>query len=488
MAKWTFFSAFLAVFLFFTIFSHGQIDTFDLSLYKLPELERHQLDFSLDASGAGDDHYRENSGWGEITESQDKSFRFISSAGGTYKSYFNNRDYQGNHRFSVGFNADLTHQNSEKPEKYQELKDVFDISLSGKSNNRFYSDNLYYLATNLSFGVSSRFRNAERKWDTVDNFRNSVDETRAMYISLPVSAGKGRIEPLRDARMAVYIMDQLSRKGKLNRKPTDEEILDFARLIAEIKNERFFDARLRRVYEMTRLDSFLRENDLAGKQDIGYYTTMNDYWRYANNPYRGSGSRFSIGIDPSYGSNYSFDETREPGDNNKNISTWRRIVIKVRLRYAYEKPHNLYWQSSFRGNAAFGREWRRRESVISENISHRGNQVFNSNVNYALKWYPDSRTWFKFNIGGSYEQDFHPDKQYEDFREFFKWGDNTYFKVHSGVSGYFYLSPQVRLEVNYGLWYGDYTRPIQNFPDHGYRVAQKQWDYHFSFDLNYSLF
>ena len=239
---------------------------------------------------------------------------------------------------------------------------------------------------------------------------------------------------------------------------------------------------------MTRLDSFLRENDLAGKQDIGYYTTMNDYWRYANNPYRGSGSRFSIGIDPSYVSNYSFDETRESGDNNKNISTWRRIEIKVRLRYAYEKPHNLYWQSSFRGNAAFGREWRRRESVISENIRHRGNQVFNSNVNYNLRWYPDSRTWFKFNIGGSYEQEFHPDKQYEDFREFLDWGDNTYFNVHSGVSGYFYLSPRVRLKVNYGLGYWDDSMPIQDFPDRGYKITHKQWEYHFSFDLDYSLF
>jgi|GEM_PF-1860340 len=488
MAKWTLFSAFLSAFLFSAIFSHAQIDTFDLSLYKLPELERHQLDFSLDAGGSENDAFNEYYEFGEIVEYQNNRSDFGSSIGGTYKSYYNSRDYQGNHRFSLGFDADLSHQNSEKPERYQELNEDFGVSLSGKSNNRFYSDNLYYLATNLSFGVSTRFRNAERKWDTVDNFRNSVDESRAMYISLPVSAGKGRIEPLRDARMAVYIMDQLSRNGKLNRKPTDEEILDFARLIAEIKNERFFDARLRRVYEMTRLDSFLRENDLAGKQDIGYYTTMNDYWRYANNPYRGSGSRFSIGIDPSYVSNYSFDETREPGDNNKNISTWRRIEIKVRLRYAYEKPHNLYWQSSFRGNAAFGREWRRRESVISENIRHRGNQVFNSNVNYNLRWYPDSRTWFKFNIGGSYEQEFHPDKQYEDFREFLDWGDNTNFNVHSGVSGYFYLSPQVRLEVNYGLWYWDDSRPIRDFPDHGYKISHKQWEYHFSFDIDYSLF
>ncbi|MEF8846729.1 MAG: hypothetical protein V5A59_14740, partial [Bacteroidales bacterium] len=349
MAKWTLFSAFLSAFFFSTIFSHAQIDTFDLSLYKLPELERHQLDFSLDADGSGNDQFYENYEFGEIFEYQKNRSDFGSSIGGTYKSYYNSRDYQGNHRISLGFNAHLTHQNSEKQEMYQELKENFGLSLSGKSSNRFYSDNLYYLATNLSFAVSTRFRNLERKWDTLDNFRNSVDESRAMYISLPVSAGKGRIEPLRDARMAVYIMDQLSGKGKLNRNPTEEEILDFARLIAEIKNERFFDARLRRVYEMTRLDSFLRENGLAGKQDIGYFTTMNDYWRYANNPYRGSGSRFSIGIDPYYGSNYSFAERQEPGDNNKNISTWRRIEIKVRLRYDYEKPHNLYWQSSFRG-------------------------------------------------------------------------------------------------------------------------------------------
>ncbi|MBS3777435.1 MAG: hypothetical protein KGY70_19730, partial [Bacteroidales bacterium] len=302
------------------------------------------------------------------------------------------------------------------------------------------------------------------------------------------SAGKGRIEPLRDARMAVYIMDQLSKKGKLTRKPKEEEILAFSRLIAEIKNERFFDARLRRVYEMTRLDSFLRENDLADKQDIGYFTTMNDYWRYANNPYRGSGSRFSIGIDPYYWSNYSFGETKEPGDNKKNISTWRSIEIKVRLRYAYEKPHNLYWQSSFQGNAAFGREWRRRGSVISENIRHRDNQLFTSNVNYALKWYPDSRTWFKLRIGGSYKQEFHPDKKYEDFDEFMDWGDNTYFEFYSEISGYFYLSSRLRLSVNYDLSYGDYSRPMRDFPDSWYTITNKKLDYGLSFDLNYSLF
>ena len=183
------------------------------------------------------------------------------------------------------------------------------MNLAARSTNRLYFDGLLFVEADLQISnTTADFHKMTYHLDTVEGRGKRINEDRNFEGSLPILVGKGRIEPIQDARMAVYILDQLSRKDKLERQPTQQEILAFAEEIAAIKNERFFDARNRRIYEMTRLDSFLRNRNLIHAEDIEYYTTMNDFWRYANNPSRGSGSRFSLGVEPGYDYAYRYDD------------------------------------------------------------------------------------------------------------------------------------------------------------------------------------
>jgi len=112
-----------------------------------------------------------------------------------------------------------------------------------------------------------------------NNIRESV--TR---LSAPVSAGYGRIEPVEDLRLALYILEELQKAGKITDVPPEEVIIEMAREISKIKKKRFFDTRIRKIEELHVIDSFLVENNIISSNDINYFAVLNDQWDYAAGP------------------------------------------------------------------------------------------------------------------------------------------------------------------------------------------------------------
>ena len=474
----------------FSCFAQAQIDTFDLRLYKKPDLVRHQLDLDFNLSNGAENEYNHSYSPDHRYREETNNFSLNSGIGGVYKGYFNNRRYQGNHRLGVSTSGTILSRSTDRGDEISRDIKSFGMNLSARSVNRLYFNGLLFVETDLQISNTRvDFQKMTTHIDTLDSQGKRVNEDRNFEGSLPILVGKGRIEPIQDARMAVYILDQLSRKGKLKRQPDQQEILAFAEEIAAIKNERFFDARNRRIAEMTRLDSFLQNRNLIREEDIEYYTTMNDFWRYANNPSRGSGSRFSLGVEPGYDYAYRYDDLDEPDRNVKTIEKNYFFELFGLIRYDYEKPINLYWQSSFHGNVRFGSQQFQDRTVTQDHQTNDDRLLLDASAEYRLSWYPDSRSRYSFRIFTAFDQVFSKQKSSDRYTPF----SDEQYHLYSGLSlaGYYYISPRVRLSGAITLQYQNNHRPVPDYtlpPHMGVTVSKRRWQYPTRLTLNNSLF
>jgi hypothetical protein len=482
----------IALFVLSATFSHSQIDTFNLNSYKKPNLERHKLNFQFKLDNDWDNYYSKTQDITEGNEIRDISyFDMGANIGAQYKGYFNNREYEGKHTMNLGVSPYLSQYDRKEPDSSLDNKKSFETNFHGTSFNRFYLGNLFFVESDVLLHNLLEFSKNVIDKETESQKDITSHEMRRLNVAIPVLAGKGRIEPIQDARMAVYIMDQLSKKGKLKRKPTKEEIIAFAEQIAEIKNERFFDARNRRVYEMTQLDSFLNKNGLLDEKDIEYYTTMNDYWEYANNPQRNSGKRFSIGVEPSYRYDYSFDY-QDPASGSAVKTSYKENEYGLLgvIRYNYEKPINLYWQSSFNAEFKFGRESKNTINGYGSDSKRLKGNILNSSINYILGWYPNSRSYYNLNITGQFFKFFQLEDQFDSKSNYLDYSDEQNIYLRAGVSGYYYISPRIRLSGGFNIGYMKDSRPEQDEPVQfdNIRLISKNWGYELYFSLKYSLF
>ncbi|MCG6190425.1 hypothetical protein K5G00_23585 [Maribellus maritimus] len=110
----------------------------------------------------------------------------------------------------------------------------------------------------------------------------------------------------------IYIFEDLFENDRLNRLPGENEILQLANQIAQLRNQRFFDSRLRRIYEIETLDSLINHLGLVNESDATYFTSLNDMWLYGDE-IRYSGTRFQFNA---FGSLfYQFDKTKYNENN-----------------------------------------------------------------------------------------------------------------------------------------------------------------------------
>ncbi|MEY8488422.1 hypothetical protein [uncultured Parabacteroides sp.] len=436
--------------------SHAQTyEHFDLSSFITPDIVRNELDFSLNSSGL----IQDNKG-----SSQDHS-----SLGGDFGTAFNRikntRPYWGKQEGRINLNGKYARDKSNdyKANEYQ-------TSFSYYTDNRFYKTNkrFWSLSGNLFGYVNGN------KQD-----QPSYQKYKSKYFSGDVSLGigKGRIESVTDARQAIYILDNLSKKGVLKRQLTNNEILELSKLIAIVKNKRFFDSRLRMIDEVSAVDSFFVTNRLLESSGASYFTTLYDYWMYGDRFERGAGLVFSGSILGGYGHTRS-DNIRE--NNNDNSGSKSTIPFAGALfTMEYEKPVNLYWQQS--ASLSLRGQYERTSSndPYIENDPHLKLNQYSTQFSGSYNWgyYPNSRTNLNWGI-----------------REFLYWRDidymntkqtsnNNYWNTSTELyfKTYYYFSPQIRLsaDVRGGLEYIKYKH---------WDTGQLGWNGSFQLTFTYSLF
>lgn len=426
----TTFTFFLFFFLVASLISVSAQDynSYDISNYYTPDIRRNALD--LDLSGRSNHGNNKFSDW--------KHSNIEGDFQASLHHFTHTRKRYSSLAASIAFEGSTSKTENENDiSKYS----YFNPGLSFSNINRFYNSSNAF----ISFGGGAQW-SPRKDYSFYDSPANQdieelTEKLNAYMISLQIGVGKGRLESVEDARQAIYILDNLSKKGVLTRKLTDHEIFTLSQLISTVKNKRFFDSRLHLIEEITRVDSFFVHNELLESSDASYFTTLYDYWQHGALFERLSGKMFQSHIsgDIRRGTQKNEWLGEEPVDIYDN----RHQNFHWNNQLSYEKPVNLFWQNSINATFSIGYLRQRLERVGPD-------PFWENNLNYSLSgsyswaYYPNSRT--NLSVGASQQflfsravSPFEAERSYEN-------GGKS-FSTRSSIGGNlnYYISPQFRL-------------------------------------------
>lgn len=464
--------------------STAQNFEFDLSDYKAPDLNRHRLHTELDL---GNKFSSEKfvSELDTLLQSSSLNGRFVLG----YSYYHNSAKQQSEAKFSGVIDSDV-YKNPSK-----NIKSIYIHSdIQGEFINRFYFRPQYFFETSLASYFRS-YRNTENTLETDSVNNRSANIENANVLSLKI--GRGRIEPVGDARHAVYILDELAAQNRLSKEDiSHEEIRELAELIANLKYKRFFDTRLRQIYEIQALDSFLNRKDYISQADARYFSTLNDYRIYGDEPHREAGSRISAVFIPEYmllyNENLKQAQVLSQGQSNG-------LIFKAGAEFNHRKPIKLKWQNSADLYSYFG-TMRTKLLGINENRHYKAARL-ELGANERLYYYPDTRTQLSVEAGLHYVR-FFPVKSDDEFTEI----EADIFSAASALSISYYISPKLRLYAGYSINYIQSNRNSQDIyyysgyytnPEFSRTITQlrqlqgyvnKNFNGQFNFSIRYSLF
>jgi len=426
---------------------------YDLSDYKLPYLKRHTLefDFNMLTNYSSQNYQFEDN---DLVETSNQEFTITILP--RYNYYLNAEKFQITQSASANLpNISLDHyKNNDNNDMNFEMSPFLDYS----GAFREYLKGKIFLEQDLVLNYRNSFvrSNDENINDAgeVDYINKQKGSSYEIVASIPILAGWGRIERVEDARLAVYILDDLNKAGKLMREVTQEDIHQLSVRISEVQNERMFDSREKKIWELQQINSFLLETGLIESEDIVYFTLLNDNWDYSAGPVRESGFRVSGGISPEI----EFYKTVETEDEEYPLSGTsysaeysyanQEFGGRVLARLSYEKPLNLYWQLSI------SNEFRLSKSFGKTEIDEPGVDIaikrdlfgLNNYSQIGFGFYPNSRT--SMQIYASETVNF--DKYTPEDDDETKWIQST---STLGFSFNYYISPRIRLGIGSRLYY-----------------------------------
>ena len=428
---------------------------YDIGSYRLPDITRNELDFSLKSNGEFYDYTQSSN-----TSSIDGNFD------ATFNRYRNARTFRGTQEAIFRFSG--SHNKDNDGEK----RGSYNVGLSYNNSSRFYGDD--YEGLFFETGGRAFFSYYRDKLSGTAAYQTKL-KSGDIVLALPLRMGKGRIERVEDARQAIYILENLAKRRVLSRELTGEEIDAFARVISAVKNKRFFDARLQMIDEVTAVDSFLVASGALASGGAAYFTTLYDYWMYGDLFERKSGTEISGGVTPSFGySRYESPILFDSGIVDLYESRRRMPSISADVRFDFERPLNLYWQNSawvsLSGKYLLEKYWEKDQGDIRSDRKEKNYQARLAG-RYAFGYYPNSRT----NINLGIEETLGWDK-YDYLAD-----DGSFLSVNTSLALdlYYYFSPQFRLAVN-GL--------LVHYYEDRANSDYSRWLGNLTLTLTYSLF
>lgn len=248
--------------------------------------------------------------------------------------------------------------------------DRYYLGGSVSEQNIFYRDQ-YFLEAGGSLGISADLTNTKSQ-----DFKTNTSMITPS-IGINAGIGKGRVENVMDAQMALFLLNELQKRNMIRGKVSRETAYRFAELITCLHNRRIFDYRVRRTTELTAIDSFIKANKLVSSYDINYFTTINDVWSFSiQSPTMGLSPLIGAGTVNSITGNFGeippggyikqlirYSGTirflRLSAYTNWNIQSSKTDSIKTSTNGNYKTAHlglgiekyipiNLNWQRNFR--------------------------------------------------------------------------------------------------------------------------------------------
>jgi hypothetical protein len=478
----------------------AQNTTFKLSDYKSPDYLYQALDLQF---GFNSNMFiNKNS---NATNSNTASVN--SQMVARYSRFANSPKSQAESHFSINGGIGSTTSNH-KPEtsiSYEKSQNKSFSHLEGININgvqRFYNGKQDYFEANVALTTSNQNNSQENKTYATGTWTNQ-SESSGKYFSSALAGslllGKGRIEQVQDARLALYLLDDLHKLNKAKRTATDEEVIALSQLITSLKYKRFFDSRLQKIAEIEAIDSFMQNKNIALSPDAAYFTSLNDNWDFANNPVRYSGNRLFTGIEGNWGYNYRNNFARFQQDDNYIIET----TIKGNSAGVYfvtglnhENPKNIRWQNSASFKAGIGiRQYSETEKERNDMTNDTESSAYADAVpsiqlsaEYGFGYYPNSRTWLTLNwwllSGWDKEMSGNTKAEKTDLQNSFYTYTGPQFRA------YFYLSQKLRLNLAFnGELRVNYAKYTYNVPEgEDTNKTTTWWNQQINATLTYSLF
>lgn len=527
-------SGITVLFLLLTSALTSQTIDFDLSDYEKPDLKRHSLDTEFDLSGRHQfsDGLMSNSTSSYDTDNFTNTFYFNGSGTYSYLRYTNKvqRNLSAVLTLNDWFNGNNREQENSPLERTY-LDDVYDYGFDSElrlsAGNRYYPVNSdLFFETNLFFRPEFSFEKSETTEEddydyttTIDglngydyyeglNYTKEIEYEEDKETSSGISfdpeilAGYGRIDDVSDARIAVYIYQDLKDKNCLERHPSKEDIVTLSKLITTLKNERFFDAREKKIEDITRIDSFLKDNGFVKDNGPAYFTSIYDNWEYPAKQ-RLSGCRISAGFVPEFSYSVSSSKNNyENSDYHDRFSSYYTGGVEFEpeeyhysskavyeeevdatysgyglfgiVKFEHEKPLSLNLQGSFSSRIMYGRdvsdaeydykEMSRydvtdiliTETTVDSTLTHSESdttytvesnsesKMLDVSVSCALRYYPSTRTDMGVRLNAVYN---YWDTDYEYYSE--EYNDiSQALSISLMADTNYYFSPQLRLSGN----------------------------------------
>lgn len=422
-------SLLLIVILLISLSTSAQDKSFDLSKYKIPDYKRHELTTSFGLSGGSNSYTEKSYSGSELLESADfKNSDFSSTLSLNYQYNFNSRKKVT--YASAILNSELDYDKAETPDNTTKTTETsFDFSFWGYENHYLTEDKFFVrLAPSFYFHPQ---REKEKLNSNTEKYKYT-----AYNIDIGVGAGYGRIEPVSDLWQSYYILKSLEKDGLLEKKLTEADILEFASLSTKLKNKRFFDFRLRKIAELETLDSLIHAKGLIMENSISYFTTLNDYWSFANISDRYSGRQITAMLTPSYQGSSS-----QLNDDEKSKS--HTTILTPSIEYNCYKPINLYWDRIFM--------LRFHDDILldEEPENNRPSSYFNVYSSLSFRYLPNFRTLASISLiyyGQEHTKYRYPEEDYKKY-----WNNQVY--LNGSLS--YYISPQLRFNALFSIRYQD---------------------------------
>jgi len=407
-----------------TITGYGQVDTIDISKYRLPDFKFQTLQID------GNINQRMNTDFEETVHNYS-----IQPRG----SYFFQENTTSRQRFISASSSG----------SYISRRTI----TSQRENNTALR--LNYSHTDLYHREKSYIEVAPRIFSSYTNNveRRSLDAFGEIFIGF----GKGRIEDVRDMTIAYFTIKSMRNNGILKRDLSQEEMESLATIITQARNQRLLDFRIMRINEIERIDSIFRKNDWVHNFGPKYFTALYDIRYFGITNIRNNGNRWSIGILPS--AEYLYSRSKE-----FMISSDLSVLgLGPSVRYISSRPISVKWQRdvSVTGEYIFSKEFRDE----SANLTSR-DAILNARISYG--YFPNTRTnmSFAFNTSGRWRDA----------------GSVNFYNLNAGITANvnYFISPYVRLR---GSFRTDYS-----FSDNRFRDAVNGLSEQFNATLTYFIF
>jgi hypothetical protein len=363
----------------------SQVDSIDYSKFKMPDLVRREFIFDVDFSNFNTFiQYMDTS----IISEKSNEFSLSNNFNMNYLYTKNSRKYQGLQEFSIY--SFFQFENEENDSITNNNKNIYSKTYFGGKNRMYLNEKLFY-ELNYGFSYSNTF---VKTVTSNSGFWQYMDINGYSYHSYSLSPsfafGYGRIEPITDVVHAMVYLKNLKRENRLSKDLDEESIFEFAKILAEAKNKRFFDSRKKKMYELEKIDSFLNINNYVTNKDIKYFSVVEDIWEYAGNFPRYSGKRMSFNFIPNYNVLIFNDLSADTSD----MLISRSIYTMPYFSFVIGKPVNEYVQRNLYADLGY----RYYTLVLTRDTTYKGTSQWFLNLGLSYGFYPNTRTYLETSL------------------------------------------------------------------------------------------